>query len=242
MFSVVWMKVTACSASWTVEYCPLKTFGWHRWAPRKVISSNLGYDHFDTISICLLVCRSCIVQYLQSSKFCPICDVLVHKTKPLLNIRPDRILQDLVYKLVPGLYQSELKELLASSNFMTFFTGAELSHKLNKSSILSQFWTTLATYICPINGWSACCDGLVVAKVTNLPRRGRDILMNMHIISLRDLWYIYPRVYSCFVTLRGHQYDWDTAISVRSWMLMKFLKRCSTSPGIQSLLIHSFIM
>jgi len=49
------------------------------------------------------------VKYLQTSFHCPVCDVEVHKTKPLLYIRPDRTLQEIVYKLVPGLYQGELK-------------------------------------------------------------------------------------------------------------------------------------
>lgn len=35
----------------------------------------------------ILVCRSCIVKYLQTSFYCPVCDVEVHKTKPLLHIR-----------------------------------------------------------------------------------------------------------------------------------------------------------
>lgn len=52
------------------------------------------------------VCRSCIVRYLETNKYCPVCDVQVHKTKPLLNIRPDKTLQDIVYKLVPRLFQS----------------------------------------------------------------------------------------------------------------------------------------
>ena len=34
-----------------------------------------------------VVCRSCIVKYLQTSYHCPVCDVEVHKTKPLLHIR-----------------------------------------------------------------------------------------------------------------------------------------------------------
>ena len=34
----------------------------------------------------------------------------MHKSKPLLNIRPDHTLQDIVYKLVPGCYQSKLIE------------------------------------------------------------------------------------------------------------------------------------
>jgi hypothetical protein len=54
----------------------------------------------------LTVCRSCIVKYLENNKYCPICEVQVHKSRPLLNIRPDHTLQDIVYKLVPGCYQS----------------------------------------------------------------------------------------------------------------------------------------
>uniref|UniRef100_A0A8C7L5H1 Bmi1 polycomb ring finger oncogene 1a n=1 Tax=Oncorhynchus kisutch TaxID=8019 RepID=A0A8C7L5H1_ONCKI len=40
-----------------------------------------------TIIECLhSFCKMCIVRYLETSKYCPICDVPVHKTKPLLNI------------------------------------------------------------------------------------------------------------------------------------------------------------
>ncbi|XP_063608832.1 mucin-2-like isoform X2 [Penaeus indicus] len=67
------------------------------------------YVDATTIVECLhSFCKTCIVRYLESSKFCPICDVQVHKTKPLLSIRPDKTLQDIVYKLVPGLYQNEM--------------------------------------------------------------------------------------------------------------------------------------
>lgn len=63
-----------------------------------------------TIIECLhSFCRTCIIRYLESSKYCPICDVMVHKTKPLENVKLDKTLQDLVYKLVPGLYKNEMK-------------------------------------------------------------------------------------------------------------------------------------
>lgn len=55
------------------------------WLLRKCfqISSDINSFFF----ICFAVCKMCIVRYLETSKYCPICDVQVHKTKPLLNIR-----------------------------------------------------------------------------------------------------------------------------------------------------------
>ncbi|EEB12607.1 polycomb complex protein bmi-1, putative [Pediculus humanus corporis] len=68
------------------------------------------YIDATTIVECLhSFCRSCIVKHLESSKYCPICEVQVHKTKPLLNIRPDKTLQNIVYKLVPGLFANEMR-------------------------------------------------------------------------------------------------------------------------------------
>ncbi|ELU14843.1 hypothetical protein CAPTEDRAFT_207553 [Capitella teleta] len=63
------------------------------------------YVDATTITECLhTFCKTCIVRYLDSSKYCPVCDVMVHKTKPLLHIRSDHLLQALVYKMVPGLF------------------------------------------------------------------------------------------------------------------------------------------
>jgi polycomb group RING finger protein 4 len=65
-----------------------------------------------TIIECLhSYCRTCIYRYLdsESNKYCPVCDVQIHKTKPLLNVRPDKTLQNLIYKLVPGLLKDEMK-------------------------------------------------------------------------------------------------------------------------------------
>ena len=54
-----------------------------------------------------LVCRSCIVRYLEESKFCPVCDVQVHKVDPFMGIKPDKLLQNLLYMVVPNLHKSE---------------------------------------------------------------------------------------------------------------------------------------
>ncbi|XP_040185668.1 polycomb group RING finger protein 2 isoform X2 [Rana temporaria] len=63
-----------------------------------------------TIVECLhSFCKTCILRYLEAHKFCPMCDSQVHKGRPLLSIRSDKILQDIVYKLVPGLFRDEMK-------------------------------------------------------------------------------------------------------------------------------------
>lgn len=46
------------------------------------------------------------MKYLQTSKYCPMCNIKIHETQPLLNLKLDRVMQDIVYKLVPGLQES----------------------------------------------------------------------------------------------------------------------------------------
>ncbi|XP_049824399.1 polycomb group protein Psc [Aethina tumida] len=63
-----------------------------------------------TIVECLhTFCRSCIVKYLERNKYCPVCEVQVHKTKPLLSIKRDKTIQDVVYKIVPRLFHDEMQ-------------------------------------------------------------------------------------------------------------------------------------
>ncbi|XP_045169983.2 polycomb group protein Psc-like [Mercenaria mercenaria] len=92
------------------ESCPKKT-NIAEISPHLICALCGGYlIDATTIVECLhSFCKTCIVRYLESSKYCPICEVLVHKTRPLQNIRLDHTLQDIVYKLVPGLFQSEMK-------------------------------------------------------------------------------------------------------------------------------------
>ena len=72
-----------------------------------VLCSGYFVDATTIIECLHTFCKTCIVRYLSTSSFCPICDVQVHKTRPLLSLREDRTLQDVVYKLVPGLHQTE---------------------------------------------------------------------------------------------------------------------------------------
>jgi hypothetical protein len=64
-----------------------------------------------TIVECLhSFCKTCIVDHIKSNKHCPICDTQIHKTKPHLSMRLDKALQNIVYKLVPGLYSDEMEK------------------------------------------------------------------------------------------------------------------------------------
>lgn len=54
-------------------------------------------------------CKSCIVLHFRKHKNCPKCGVLVHETNPYGAIRSDKVLQDIVYKMVPGLYDNEMR-------------------------------------------------------------------------------------------------------------------------------------
>ncbi|XP_025093894.1 mucin-5AC-like isoform X2 [Pomacea canaliculata] len=63
-----------------------------------------------TIVECLhSFCKTCIVRYLETSNYCPICEVLIHKKRPWQNIRLDHTLQNAVYKVVPGLFRNEMQ-------------------------------------------------------------------------------------------------------------------------------------
>ncbi|KAK2154233.1 hypothetical protein LSH36_274g06029 [Paralvinella palmiformis] len=61
-----------------------------------------------TITECLhTFCKSCIVKYLQRNVTCPKCGGVIHQSHPLNYISHDRTMQDIVYKLVPGLQEDE---------------------------------------------------------------------------------------------------------------------------------------
>ncbi|EDO37101.1 predicted protein, partial [Nematostella vectensis] len=63
-----------------------------------------------TIIECLhTFCRSCIVKYLHENNHCPTCNVFLHHSHPMNYISADRTMQEIVFKLVPGLQEWELQ-------------------------------------------------------------------------------------------------------------------------------------
>ena len=74
---------------------------------RFVNEKNFFFLNYSNYAILFIVCKSCIVKHLQTKKSCPECGKNVHETQPLLNLRSDRVMQDVVYKLVPNLFQGK---------------------------------------------------------------------------------------------------------------------------------------
>ncbi|KAF5879907.1 polycomb group RING finger protein 5-A, partial [Clarias magur] len=52
-------------------------------------------------------CKSCIVQHFEESNDCPECGIQVHETNPLEMLRLDKTLEEIIFKLVPGLREKE---------------------------------------------------------------------------------------------------------------------------------------
>ncbi|XP_034040981.1 polycomb group RING finger protein 5-B-like isoform X2 [Thalassophryne amazonica] len=65
-----------------------------------------------TVTECLhTFCKSCIVQHFEESNDCPKCGIQVHETNPLEMLRLDNTLEEVIFKLVPGLREKEEQEL-----------------------------------------------------------------------------------------------------------------------------------
>ncbi|XP_073239030.1 polycomb group RING finger protein 3-like isoform X2 [Porites lutea] len=61
-----------------------------------------------TITECLhTFCKSCLVRHIELVNQCPTCNTVIHETQPLYNIRLDRTMQDIVYKLLPRIEREE---------------------------------------------------------------------------------------------------------------------------------------
>ncbi|KAG8134262.1 putative Polycomb group RING finger protein [Naja naja] len=106
-----------------------------------------------TITECLhTFCKSCIVKFLQTSKYCPLCSTKIHETQPLLNLKLDRVMQDIVYKLVPGLQESEERRIREFYQSRGLERGSQAGHEDPASDRVGLPYTTFdhsrAHYYC----------------------------------------------------------------------------------------------
>ncbi|XP_041748415.1 polycomb group RING finger protein 5-B isoform X2 [Coregonus clupeaformis] len=65
-----------------------------------------------TVTECLhTFCKSCIIQHFEDSNDCPKCGIQVHETNPLEMLRLDNTLEEIIFKLVPGLREKQQQEI-----------------------------------------------------------------------------------------------------------------------------------
>ena len=60
--------------------------------------------------LALSVCKSCLLRHFESGEnTCPTCEIVIHQSHPSHYVSYDRTMQALVYKLVPGLHEEEIR-------------------------------------------------------------------------------------------------------------------------------------
>ncbi|KAF3842388.1 hypothetical protein F7725_024339 [Dissostichus mawsoni] len=95
-----------------------------------------------TIIECLhTFCKSCIVKHFFYNNRCPTCSIVVHQTQPTYNIRPDRQLQDIVYKMVPFLEECKYSTYTVTIILMVFMYSISLnSYSTAERKQMCQFY------------------------------------------------------------------------------------------------------
>ena len=91
---VYYMSIMCRIPSWCYYHHGMSSYMWVEFLPPKCLLDA---------SCFVVVCKGCIVKYLQSNAQCPICGTVVNETHPLTSLRADRTMQDIVYKMVPEL-------------------------------------------------------------------------------------------------------------------------------------------
>ncbi|XP_064125649.1 polycomb group RING finger protein 5 isoform X2 [Loxodonta africana] len=66
-------------------------------------------SQFPRSTLPVKICKTCIVQHFEDSNDCPRCGNQVHETNPLEMLRLDNTLEEIIFKLVPGLREQELE-------------------------------------------------------------------------------------------------------------------------------------
>ncbi|XP_073239031.1 polycomb group RING finger protein 3-like isoform X3 [Porites lutea] len=96
-----------------------------------------------TITECLhTFCKSCLVRHIELVNQCPTCNTVIHETQPLYNIRLDRTMQDIVYKLLPRIERAcQALSVPGPSNAVKKQT-ASLPKKISKPKVTKNYHRT----------------------------------------------------------------------------------------------------
>lgn len=99
------------------------------------------------------------MKYLQTSKYCPMCNTKIHETQPLLNLKLDRVMQDIVYKLVPGLQESEWPRAAPRGNDWGGAAAGVPGPWLHTTQVAMWAGDPLLPLRCPTGTWQGAEQG-----------------------------------------------------------------------------------
>uniref|UniRef100_A0A452SZV4 Polycomb group RING finger protein 5 n=1 Tax=Ursus maritimus TaxID=29073 RepID=A0A452SZV4_URSMA len=95
-----------------------------------------------TVTECLhTFCKTCIVQHFEDSNDCPRCGNQVHETNPLEMLRLDNTLEEIIFKLVPGLRERKLL-----FGFLQIFVFCEVNVSIKDFMIVSIIFILLFSF------------------------------------------------------------------------------------------------
>ncbi|PAV70313.1 hypothetical protein WR25_03047 isoform M [Diploscapter pachys] len=87
-----------------------------RMAPFMMCSICSGYliDACTVVDCCRTFCKSCLLKYFDDGENtdCPQCASMIHQSHPTQYVSMDRTMQEIIYKMIPGLKRMERKERL----------------------------------------------------------------------------------------------------------------------------------
>ena len=79
-------------------------------------------QYHQIVKLFFIVCKTCLVKYFNDSNNCPTCDIVIHPSYPMGKIIPDRLLEDIIDKILPNLYYSRSYSLLIPPKHEDFNT------------------------------------------------------------------------------------------------------------------------
>uniref|UniRef100_A0A0N4ZU00 39S ribosomal protein L36, mitochondrial n=1 Tax=Parastrongyloides trichosuri TaxID=131310 RepID=A0A0N4ZU00_PARTI len=81
-------------------------------------------------------CRSCLLKHFEDGdNTCPACHIEIHQCYPSQYVTFDRTMQDIVYKLVPGMWEEEQKRRKEFERKKAIENGEEIAEELNDENV-----------------------------------------------------------------------------------------------------------
>ena len=116
------------------------------------------------------------MKYFNDSNNCPTCDIVIHPSYPLGKIIPDRLLEDIIDKILPNLYYSihyfSIRFIFKESNFISKKKQANWNVNESFGVKTAKKYQKSVRVSLKLIKWKFISNFLVAAKLRNMrPKR-----------------------------------------------------------------------